>query len=99
MKIESINRPWLKSGEKSQGVRNNDRSFYNTPEWRRTRAQFLTSNQYCVKCGAKAEMVDHKQRILDGGDKHNWNNLQAMCNRCHASKSARESNETRKKNL
>lgn len=42
-------------------------------------------------------MVDHKVRILDGGDKFDWSNLQAMCNKCHAAKSARESNESRKK--
>lgn len=82
---------------RSQGTRNNDTRFYRTPEWRRTRAAFLQSHPNCVECGKKAEMVDHRKRILDGGEKHDWNNLQAMCNKCHASKSAKESNESRKK--
>jgi len=93
MRIESIRRP---GQSKSQGTRNNDTSFYRTTAWRNTRQAFLNSNPLCVNCGNPAQMVDHKKRILDGGDKLDWNNLQAMCNKCHASKSARESNESRK---
>lgn len=96
MQIKSIKRPWIKN-TRYQGARNNDTSFYRTPEWRRTRRLFLQLNPICVICGNPAQMVDHKVRILDGGGKHDYDNLQAMCNKCHAAKSARESNESRKK--
>lgn len=96
MKIEEVRRPWSKA-TKSQGARNNSTSFYRTPEWKKTRLSFLQSHPNCVNCGDKAQMVDHKIRILEGGSKTDWNNLQSMCNKCHASKSARESNQTRKR--
>lgn len=92
MRINDIKRPWIKSTS-SQGARNNDSSFYRTPAWRKTRLDFLQAHRNCVICGDPAQMVDHKKRILDGGDKYDWNNLQAMCNKCHASKSARERNK------
>jgi 5-methylcytosine-specific restriction enzyme A len=96
MKIESIKRPWMKNTQ-TQGARNNNTDFYRTPAWRKTRADFLNSNPYCINCGNKAEMVDHKKRILEGGDKLSWDNLQPMCNKCHASKSAKERNELYRK--
>jgi 5-methylcytosine-specific restriction protein A len=96
MQINSIKRPWVK-GTSSQGARNNDSSFYRTPEWRRTRAAFLQVNPSCVVCGVPAQMVDHKVQLIKGGAKHDWSNLQPMCNKCHASKSARESNESKRK--
>lgn len=96
MKIESLRRPWSKTTS-SQGARNNDSSFYRTTQWRNTRAAFLISNPNCTECGQKAEMVDHKTRILDGGSKLDRSNLQSMCNKCHASKSAKERNQIYKK--
>jgi len=96
MKINELKRPWIKSTS-YQGARNNDTSFYRTSEWIRVRKEFLSSNPNCCICGNKAQMVDHKKRILDGGDKINWNNLQPMCNSCHASKSAKERNLLYKK--
>lgn len=97
MIINTIKRPWMKNTSQGQGARNNDTRFYRTPVWRKTRLSFLQSHPDCVNCGNKAEMVDHKVQIIKGGDKLDWNNLQSMCNKCHAAKSARESNESRKR--
>lgn len=96
MIIKEVKRPWIKSTS-YQGARNNDTSFYRTKEWIATRKAFLASNPDCIECGKKAQMVDHKTRILDGGSKTDWNNLQPMCNSCHARKSAQERNRLYKK--
>ena len=44
-------------------------------------------------CQVVATEVDHKVR----GDDHKHENLQAVCERCHARKSAREGNEAKRK--
>jgi 5-methylcytosine-specific restriction enzyme A len=55
--------------------------------WRRNRARFLKYNPQCVSCGAQATEVDHiTPKAKGGGDE--WENLQALCKRCHSSKTA-----------
>lgn len=44
-------------------------------------------------CLVEATEVDHNIR----GDNHAYSNLQAVCERCHAKKSAREGNEAKAK--
>jgi 5-methylcytosine-specific restriction enzyme A len=44
-------------------------------------------------CQVEATEVDHKIR----GDNHDDKNLQAVCERCHARKSAREGNEAKRR--
>lgn len=66
--------------------RNGDRAFYQTPEWRNTRNAFISLHSRCVQCGNKAQVADHKIRVADGGAKLDWNNLQAMCHKCHNKK-------------
>lgn len=57
-------------------------------------------NDYCVECWKEGKIVkmyalDHIQRRRDGGsDEHE--NLQGLCKKHHASKSAEEANETKK---
>lgn len=96
MKIESIKRPWSKST--SQGATYTDTSFYRSSAWRSLRARKLKESPYCEceDCKGKrviADMVDHVQRIEDGGDPWDINNLQSMRNHpCHDRKRAREKN-------
>jgi hypothetical protein len=86
---------------KSQGrTYKHENSFdYTNPKWRVLRARKLISNPYC-ECPdcegkkVKADMVDHKVRIEDGGDPYAWDNLQSMRNHpCHDRKRAREKNQ------
>lgn len=58
-------------------------------------------NKYCIECWKKGIIdntyaIDHIQRRRDGG-KDDINNLQGLCKRHHASKSAEEANETKRK--
>lgn len=60
-------------------------------------------NIYCVECYKETgkEVLghndDHIVAINDGGDQWDYNNRQTLCNSHHASKSAKEGNERRKK--
>lgn len=62
-------------------------NLYHTSQWRKLRKDFLIEFPYCVKCGNKANTVDH---ILDhkGNESLFWNkkNLQSMCSSCHSIK-------------
>lgn len=58
---------------------------YNS-EWRKLRAEFLRLHQTCAFCGGDAQVVDHIQRHhANVALVMNWNNLQALCKRCHDS--------------
>lgn len=100
MQINELKRPWIKSVK--QGARHNPDPFYRSDAWRKARASFLVKNPYCAHCleqGNKtpARVVDHVTRIKAGGDRLNPENFQALCDSCHAKKSANESNERHKK--
>lgn len=101
MQINPKKRPW--TPETNQGTRYKKASswFYHSSEWKRIRAAKLAKNPYCEcdQCAGKmnpAHMVDHIKRIEEGGSMTDFGNLQSMSNSCHARKSARESNESRK---
>jgi 5-methylcytosine-specific restriction endonuclease McrA len=68
--------------------------FYNSTTWRRTRAAFLRSRGYlCERCAAKGDVVPawivhHREyltpdNIKDPGVALDWDNLEAVCQRCH----------------
>lgn len=70
--------------------------FYKSSAWKKTRAAYLKSKrglcEICLSNGqiTPADMVHHKvwltpQNINDPNFTLNWNNLQALCNTCHAS--------------
>ena len=62
-----------------------------TGTWERARREFLDANPFCVRCGARATVVDH--RIPHRGDSAKfWDrtNWQAMCARDHNSAKQRE---------
>ena len=71
---------------------------YTNTMWRNTRAEKLRINPFCecpdcIGKMVKADMVDHIQRIEDGGDPYAMGNLQSMRNHpCHDRKRAREKN-------
>jgi len=99
MNIPTIKRPWERNIK--QGVRHNPDQFYSSTAWRKARASFLTAHPHCAHCLEKgkrtnATMVDHIHRIKAGGDRLNPQNFQALCDICHAIKSANESNERHK---
>ena len=64
---------------------------YNTTQWRKYRRAYLATHPLCVECGNVAEVVDHIEPVRFGGSFYDSDNHQAMCHRCHNSKSGRES--------
>lgn len=65
------------------------KSFYRSKEWREAREYALKRDNYlCVKCGAPAEEVHHKEHItaLNIGNVKitlNPDNLESLCKPCH----------------
>lgn len=90
-----MKRPWL--ARKAIRKKNpEDWRFYNSTNWRQTSKRFLAENPLCVHCLADgfivaAQCVDHIVPLRFGGEKLDVRNLQALCFRCHAKKSAKES--------
>ena len=58
--------------------------------WWRVRRVVLRSSPRCVVCGAPATEADHIVPVADGGAMLALDNLQALCQRCHAEKTAAE---------
>jgi 5-methylcytosine-specific restriction endonuclease McrA len=60
--------------------------------WPALRRQVLARDDYtCQRCGDHAFEVDHVQ----AGDDHSLDNLQSLCEPCHARKSGREGRAAR----
>ena len=66
------------------------KAFYHSTGWRKTRAYWLNQEPLCRSCQRPAEMVDHIVPIHEGGDPWDLNNLQSLCNSCHARKRGKE---------
>lgn len=84
--------PWMPEDRKRKGMhqRRVVEPRYNTTRWRRLRAVYLAWNPLCFKCERAATVVDHVTPVRLGGDF--WNGpFQALCERCHNSKSGKES--------
>jgi len=79
--------------------------FYQTTIWRNTSREYRKANPLCEQCKKRGKVVpayctDHIKPInqryaydLENGkygDPLNWNNLQALCEKCHAKKSGKE---------
>lgn len=74
---------------------------YDSPLWRRLRADHLRRHPLCVACATKeqaepAVLLDHIQAVRDGGEFFDSDNHQGLCRKCHFSKSAREMQSRRK---
>src|SRR5438093_948818 len=63
--------------------------FYSTAEWQKARAAQLRSEPLCRVCAAAgrltaASVVDHVVPVKQGGAIWDSENLQSLCNPCHA---------------
>lgn len=92
---KSIDRPWM---PKKTNVRQDKATnkIYHTARWMKTRKMILELEPLCRECKSngiikEATVVDHIVRIRSGGDPFDISNLQPLCDKCHASKSGRES--------
>jgi 5-methylcytosine-specific restriction protein A len=88
-------RPWLPERKPYEGYRHNNTDFYQSRRWRSLRALKLQKDPLCEECMRKgvlvpAQMVDHIVPINKGGAPLDLNNLQSLCNHCHAVKTARD---------
>jgi len=57
--------------------------------WKQIRAAFITAHPLCEVCWSAgrltpATLVHHKVKLTDGGT-NAWENLMALCMRCHSS--------------
>lgn len=67
-----------------------NKRFYDSGLWQRTRRAVLVKSPLCCVCGVIATEVDHIKPIAQGGSKLDLNNLQGLCKRCHSRKTATE---------
>lgn len=83
-----------------------DRSFYESPQWRRCKAEYLKKvNHLCERCLAKgiyepAYIVHHKIYLTSEnyGDPElmfGFENLEALCLACHNAEHKREKDKRR----
>ncbi len=64
---------------------------YQSRRWRGVRLQVLKEHPWCQNCGINiATDVDHVVALADDGDPYDRSNLQALCKRCHSSKTMTE---------
>ena len=70
-------------------MKNFSKSFYNSTQWRDTRAYALMRDRYlCRRCGAPATDVHHVVRLTpdnidDPKITLNPDNLESLCDACH----------------
>ncbi|MDD2952535.1 MAG: HNH endonuclease signature motif containing protein [Parabacteroides sp.] len=61
--------------------------FYNSPAWRALSARYMQDHKYtCEECNKIATQVHHKTPIQTdlGWDlRYDYDNLEALCDRCH----------------
>ena len=96
MRLESSKRrSWVPEPEKPQDHNSEDAKFYRSRKWRSHRNKFIEQNPICTQCEQEgvaepAKVADHITPIKDGGERWSFGNLQGLCLRHHAKKSARE---------
>ena len=88
-------RPWLPERKPFSGYAHHNTDFYQSRKWRSLRSLKLEQNPLCEECERKgiltpAQMVDHIVPINKGGAPLDMSNLQSLCNKCHAAKTARD---------
>lgn len=89
-------RPWIKSS-RPEGRKSGDAKFYNSTQWRRLTAYVAKIYPFCAMCEkvgiyTPSVVTDHIKPINQGGAKYDLENLQRLCLKCHAKKSATEKN-------
>ena len=88
-------RPRLPEKKPFAGFQHHNTDFYQSRKWRTLRALKFQKDPLCEECMRKgmlvpAQMVDHIIPINKGGAPLDLNNLQSLCNHCHAVKTARD---------
>jgi 5-methylcytosine-specific restriction endonuclease McrA len=64
--------------------------------WAKVSKYVRTNEPVCRHCkNALATMVDHIKPLKQGGDRLALNNLQPLCHSCHATKTAKETQQQR----
>ena len=91
----TTHRPWLPQRKPFEGYRHHNTEFYQSTSWRKLRALKLEQAPMCEECLkagrlTPAQMVDHIVPINKGGAPLDIENLQSLCNACHARKSAKD---------
>lgn len=91
----TTSRPWLPKRRPFEGYRHHNTEFYQSTAWRKLRAVKLEQEPMCEECLkvgrlTPAQMVDHIVPINKGGAGLDMDNLQSLCNACHARKSAKD---------
>jgi len=96
----SSKKSWISEnkGNHQGRIRTHDDNFYHTQQWRNTRKRFLAMYPLCKQCEKSgiitpAKVLDHITPVKQGGAKFDFNNLQSLCDKCHASKSGKEANQ------
>ena len=74
-------------GKEQQANRHTNKR-YNRARWINTRNAYKTKNPLCEICLAKgktkvADLVHHIVPVIDGGDWYRFDNLMAVCVKCH----------------
>lgn len=97
LKGRNTPRPWLpKTASKDRPQQQGDHSaVYHSSRWVKVRRLVLQRDPICVRCynagvTIPSTVADHIIPINQGGPVWEMDNLQGMCNTCHAVKSARE---------
>lgn len=63
--------------------------------WERIRDQYIKAHPYCQRCGSQYRLHVHHVVPLSQGGTHDWSNLVSLCEACHNSLTAAESNRQR----
>ncbi|TXH14370.1 MAG: HNH endonuclease [Hyphomicrobiaceae bacterium] len=79
--------------------RSESNKFYSTKAWRQTRLWVLNQEPLCRMCQGPAQMVDHITPIHEGGDATAVDNLQPLCNACHAAKRGTEGHRASRRRM
>jgi len=99
---KSKSRPWIpKRKRDNKGLKPHRSSqeyvdFYNSKRWRSLRNYYIQMHPLCAECEragyvVPGECVDHIVPMRFGGSMTTLDNLQTLCNSCHATKTGRES--------
>lgn len=96
MRINSKRRPWQPEPKPFERRKHKNTALYNSRKWRALRESVLQREPLCRICAKDgeikpAQMVDHIKPVNKGGSFTDIDNLQPLCNTCHAKKSATES--------
>ncbi len=94
--MPTLNKPPKKEFKRNEHTPNMElrQKYYNTTEWRKLRESYLKQHPVCEECLNKgkvtpAEDIHHRISPFKNGECNkalflDYNNLQALCKRCHA---------------